>query len=203
MDTLRRLHRTTQKTYEYNLGPASSFQRELDELIRRSQSSASNDDDGNGGGENAAELTKKIDSLLSKMRGLKRKLVELSTASDKATRTAQARLTHLTRLPPTLTHPSYAKWARKRLSHQLVDYCLRSTPPLKRTAAALAKEEGIEDLVDQETWVVLDKVEGALRNNKLEEVLSWAGENRVALKKLKVSRASVSAQANHVPIAQN
>lgn len=177
VDSLRRLHRTTQKTFEYNLGPASSFQRELDELIRRSNSASTED---------VLELTKKIDALLAKMRGLKRKLTDLSTASDTATRTAQARLTHLSRLPPTLTHPSYPNWARKRLSHQLVDYCLRSTPPLKRTAEALAREEGIEDLVDQETWVMLGKVEGALRDNKLEDVLSWVGENRVALKKLKV-----------------
>lgn len=178
------MQRTTQKTYEYNLGPGSSFRRELDDLLRRSASASTPDD--------SAELTKKIDALLSKMRGLKRKLVDLSKSSTAASSTAQARLTHLARLPPSLAHPSYPRWARRRLSQQLADYCLRVTPPLKRTADSLAREEGIEELVDVETWVVLGKVEAALRGGRLEEVLGWIGENRVALKKLRVRRRALT-----------
>jgi macrophage erythroblast attacher len=133
-----------------------------------------------------AEMLKSVDGMLSRMRGLKRKLADLEKQSDRNIRVVQTRLDHLAALPASMDTPEYAAWARKRLSHHLVDYFHRTSPPLKQTAMALAEEEGIADLVDDELWDEMAKVERGLDEQSLDEILSWVGENRTALKKTKV-----------------
>lgn len=184
--------------YEYNLGPTSAFQKDLDGLLRQSaiaSTSTSAGDTADGGEAERAEMLKTVDGMLSKMRGLKRKLAGLSEESSAATRVASARLDHLAALPDSIDAQGYPTWARRRLSHQLSDYFLRSCPPLKRSAAVLAREEGIEDLVDVELWDELAKAENGLREGRLEEVLSWVGENKTALRKMKVSGLESSSSA--------
>lgn len=134
-----------------------------------------------------AEMLKTVDGMLSRMRGLKRKLADLELQSEKSLRVVQTRIDHLAALPESMDSPEYAGWARKRLSHHLVDYFHRASPPLKRSAKALAEEEGIVDLVDDELWDEMAKVERGLDEQSLDEILSWVGENRTALKKTKVS----------------
>ncbi|ORY73266.1 CTLH/CRA C-terminal to lish motif domain-domain-containing protein [Leucosporidium creatinivorum] len=188
VDNLRRLQKVTQKFYEHNLGPTSTFQRDLDDVLRKSavaSSSTSSADTPDGGAAQRAEMLKTVEGMLTKMRNTKRKLAELSAQSAAATQVASARLDHLAALPDSSDAAGYPAWARKRLSHQLSDYFLRSTPPLKRSAAVLAREEGIEELVDVELWEELAKAEKGLREGRLEEVLSWVGENRTTLKKMK------------------
>lgn len=180
VDNLRKVQKVTQKTYEYNLGPTSAFQKDLDELLRKSAASST------VAPEQQAEMLKTIDGMLSKMRGLKRKMTDLSNQSHTANRVATTRLNHLTSLPDTVDAPTYPSWARRRLSHQLTDYFLRASPPLKQSALVLAKEEGIEELMDLELWEELSKAEDGLRAGRLDEVLSWVGENRTALRKMKV-----------------
>lgn len=172
------------------MGPTSTFQRDLDDVLRKSavaSSSTSSADTPDGGDAQRAEMLKTVEAMLTKMRNTKRKLAELSAQSAAATQVASARLDHLAALPDSSEAADYPAWARKRLSHQLSDYFLRSTPPLKRSAAVLAREEGIEELVDVELWEELAKAEKGLREGRLEEVLNWVGENRTTLKKMKVS----------------
>lgn len=191
MDNLRRLQRVTQRMYEHNLGPASTFQKDLNELLDKSASasgSTSSSDLVEGAAEQQrVEMLKTVDAMLSKMRATKRKLAELSTQSNAATRVANARLDHLAALPDSIDSAGYPTWARRRLNQQLGDYFLRATPPLKRSAEVLAREEGVQDLVDGELWEELAKAEKGLREGRLEEVLSWVGENKTALRKMKVS----------------
>ena len=132
----------------------------------------------------------RVDAMMARMRTLKRKLADLGTQSDRALRVAQARVDHLAALPDSIQQPEYAPWARRRLSHQLVDYFLRANPPLKDTARLLADHEGIADLVDDDLWDDMAKVERGLDEHRLDDVLSWVGENRTALKKLKVRSLS-------------
>lgn len=172
------------------MGPTSTFQRDLDDVLRKSaiaSSSTSSADTPDGGEAQRAEMLKTVEGMLTKMRNTKRKLADLSAQSAAATQVASARLDHLAALPDSSEAAGYPAWARKRLSHQLSDYFLRSTPPLKKSAAVLAREEGIEELVDVELWEELAKAEKGLREGRLEEVLSWVGENRTTLKKMKVS----------------
>lgn len=184
MDNLRRMQKVTQKTYEHNIGTGSALQRDMDDLLRKSAASSSVPIAGGA----QADMLKTVDSMLSKMRGLKRKLSELSTQSDAVVHVARTRCSYLAGVPESMDDPKYTPWARQRLSHQLADYFLRSTPPLKETATTLAKEEGIEELVDFELWDELAKAETGLREGRLEEVLGWVGENRSALRKSKVRR---------------
>ena len=96
VDTLRKLQKVTQKTYEHNLGGSSSaFQKDLDELLRKSAASASVPVSPAAQG----EMLKTVDSMLSKMRGLKRKLSELSTQSDQAVHVARTRCEYLASVP--------------------------------------------------------------------------------------------------------
>ncbi|KAK4705011.1 AAA family ATPase, partial [Phenoliferia sp. Uapishka_3] len=180
VDTLRKTQKVTQKTYEHNVGsPGSAFQKDLDDLLRKSAASASVPIAPDA----QADMLKTVDSMLSRMRGLKRKLSDLSTQSDAAVHVARTRCSYLSSVPASMDDQSYTPWARQRLSHQLADYFLRSTPPLKGTALTFAKEEGIEELVDFELWDDLAKAEAGLREGRLDEVLAWTGENRSALRK--------------------
>lgn len=164
------------------MGPASSFAKDLDELLRKSAAAPSPVLPP----DTQAEMLKTVDGMLSKMRSLKRKLSDLSSQSSAANHVASTRLSHLASLPESIDSPSYSPWARRRLSHHLADYFLRSNPPLKESALALAKEEGIEELVDFQVWDELAKAEDGLRRGSLSEVLTWVGENRSALRKMKV-----------------
>ncbi|BGP38595.1 GID complex subunit containing RING finger motif [Rhodotorula kratochvilovae] len=181
LDALRRVHKQTQKTYEYNLQPGSTFAKDLDALLATTAANA----DAPLADEQRADMLKSVDGMISRMRGLKRKLADLHTQSNRALDVVQSRIDHLAALPDSIESPQYPPWARRRLSHQLVDYFLRANPPLKETARALAREEGIEDLVDDELWDEMAKVEQGLDHSRLDEVLAWVGENRTALKKLK------------------
>ncbi|KAM0788530.1 hypothetical protein ACM66B_001658 [Microbotryomycetes sp. NB124-2] len=185
IDQMRKVHKATLKTFEYNLGPQSSFQRELDDLLRKTAATATASSTSSG--QHDPESLKKVDALLSKMRGLKRKLSELATQSGEASDCARARVEYLARVPPTTDDPGYSKWSRTRLSYHLTDYMLRSSPPLTRTAKVLATEQNVQKLVDFGLWSELHKAQDGLRQHKLDQVLSWVNDNRVALRKSKSS----------------
>ena len=174
----------TQKTYEHNLGPTSSFSKDLTELLSSTPVPSE---------ESQAERLKTLDGMLAKMRGLKRKLADLSTQSNAGIEGTRTRIQHLASLPPSLESPSYAPWARKRLSNHIAEHFMRSDPPLRKSAMCLAKEEDVEDLMDFSLWDELAKAEEGLRAGRLEEVLAWVGENRSALRKAKV-RTSIASR---------
>jgi hypothetical protein len=200
LDNLRKLQKTTAKSYEYNM---SQLEKELEQALVKSAKAASTSSSQLDPEERQAVL-KSVESMLSRMRGLKRKLVELEKQTETTNLIVKTRLDHLEAVPPTLEDPSYPAWAKKRLSHHLVDYMLRSSPPLLKSAQVLAKEENVEDLVDKELWDEMGKVEIALSEQKLDHVLSWVGENRTALKKLKVRSdqlaLKVDIQSDPVPV---
>ncbi|GAA5905337.1 glucose-induced degradation complex subunit FYV10 [Sporobolomyces salmoneus] len=181
LDNLRKLQKTTAKTYEYNM---TQLEKELDQVLVRTAKAASSESSQLDPTQRQA-VSKSVESMLSRMRGLKRKLVELEKQTESTNQIVKTRLDHLGAVPPTVEHATYPAWAKKRLSHHLVDYMLRASPPLKESARVLAQEENVEDLVDSELWDEMGKVETALAEKKLDEVLSWVGENRTALKKLK------------------
>lgn len=177
--------------------PASTLQKDLDALLQQTALQAAASSDHALSDEQRAQMLKSLDGMITRMRGLKRKLADLEGQSNRAVRVVQARLDHLAALPDAIDSPEYPAWARKRLSHHLVDYLLRANPPLRHTAQELAREEGIQDLVDDELWEEMAKVERGLEEGRLDEVLSWVGENRTALKKIKV----LSSRSFRVPFS--
>ena len=92
------------------------------------------------------------------MRGLKRKLNACSEEESRLHQQSQSRIKHLGELysMQSLDDVKYEEWSRTRLDRLLVDYLLRNG--YKESAQALAKEKGIEDLVDVESFVQMSRI---------------------------------------------
>lgn len=132
------------------------------------------------------DVLKNVDSMLARMRGLKRKL---SACSDEETRLQQqsrSRIGHLGELNgmQSLDDVKYEEWSRTRLDRLLVDYLLRYG--YKESATELAKEKGIEDLVDVETFVQMSRIRESLQNGRVTEALAWCYENKKELRRMEV-----------------
>ena len=180
LDQLRKQHKLAHKTWEHNLAPTSTFQTELDSVLDSLSATA---EPLTPPGQAAALAS--VDSLLSKMRALKRKLGDLSSQSAAVCAGTDRRLAHLDSVPHSITDPAYPPWARRRLNLQLAEHWLRADPPLRRSAEELVKEQDLQGMVDRERWDELAKCEAALGGGLVGEAMKWAGENRAALRKLR------------------
>lgn len=65
-----------------------------------------------------------------------------------------------------------------------MDYLLRNG--YKDSATALAKEKGINDLVDVETFIQMSRIRESLRNGRVTEALAWCNENKKDLRRMEV-----------------
>lgn len=125
-----------------------------------------------------------LDSMISKMQGLKRKLENLHEEEMRLHRSNRARLQHLQDLyeVQSLVDVKYDEWSRTRLSRLLVDYLLREG--YSESAAHLAASQGIEELVDVDAFVACHKIEKSLREGRNTQLaLNWCKENSKELKK--------------------
>lgn len=125
-----------------------------------------------------------LDSLISKMQGLKRKLEGLHEEEMRIHKSAKARLEHLQNLYDvnSLVDVKYDEWSRTRLSRLLVDYLLREG--YSESAAHLATSKGITDLVDVDAFVACHKIERSLREGMSTTLaLEWCKEHSKELKK--------------------
>lgn len=126
-----------------------------------------------------------IDSMISKMQGLKRKLESLHEEEVKIHRSNKARLQHLQHLyeVQSLVDVKYDEWSRIRLSRLLVDYLLREG--YSQSAAHLAASQGIEELVDVDAFVACHRIEKNLREEQSTTLaLNWCRDNAKELKKV-------------------
>ncbi|MCJ1330156.1 GID complex subunit containing RING finger motif [Thelotrema lepadinum] len=124
-----------------------------------------------------------IDSVLSRLHGLKRKLEVAREEEAKIQAQNRRRIEHLGELYKIqgLTDVKYEEWSRVRLNRLLVDYLLRMG--YVESAKALAKEKGIEELVDVDVFVQAHRVEESLRRGSTVEALAWCREHAVLMKK--------------------
>lgn len=120
------------------------------------------------------------------MRGLKRKLNACSEEEDRLHQQTRSRINHLGDLygMQSLDDVKYEQWSRTRLDRLLVDYLLRNG--YKESARALAKEKGIEDLVDADTFVQMSRIRESLQNGEVKEALAWCAENKKDLRRMEV-----------------
>ncbi|MCJ1361510.1 GID complex subunit containing RING finger motif [Acarospora aff. strigata] len=125
-----------------------------------------------------------LDSMIHRMSSLKRKLESLAGEEMLIQRQTRRRIRHLQDLYdiPSLADVKYDEWSRVRLNRLLVDYLLRSG--YGESAGALAREKGIEELVDLEVFVQCHRVESSLRGGRTAEALAWCGEHRMMMKKI-------------------
>jgi len=100
---------------------------------------------------------------------------------------SKKRIAHLQDLYtiPSLADEGYDQWSRVRLDRLLVDALLRSG--FGESARMLAREKGIEDLVDVDVFVQCARIETSLKRGSTTECLAWCSENRNTLRKIKVS----------------
>ncbi|TKA82445.1 Protein FYV10 [Cryomyces minteri] len=124
-----------------------------------------------------------LDTMLQRAQTLKRKLEALHADETTIHRQQRARLAHLQQLHdiPSLADVKYDEWSRVRLDRLLVDYMLRMG--YVESARLLAREKGIEELVDIEAFVACRRIEESLRQGRTGEALAWYADNKQALKK--------------------
>ena len=133
--------------------------------------------------------------MISRMQGLKRKMENLHEEEKVLHQHSKKRIQHLQDLYeiPSLADVKYDEWSRIRLNRLLVDYLLRSG--YGESARALAREKGIEELVDLDVFVQCHKIEESLRRRNTQECLAWCAEHRPMMRKISVrylSRAGKS-----------
>lgn len=124
--------------------------------------------------------------MLARMRGLKRKLTACQEEEARLQQQSASRIKHLGELwdMQSFDDVKYEQWSRTRLDRILVDYLLRQG--YNESATALSKEKGIEELVDVDTFVQMSRIRDSLKAQRVNEALSWCGENRKELKRLEV-----------------
>ncbi|KAI9847803.1 MAG: GID complex subunit containing RING finger motif [Sclerophora amabilis] len=135
-------------------------------------------------GDTAPNSLKSLDSMISRMQGLKRKLESLHDEEKTIHKHSRKRIQHLQDLYeiPSLVDVKYDEWSRVRLNRLLVDYMLRSG--YGESAKALAREKNIEELVDVEVFMQCNRIESSLKSMRTQECLAWCMENKQALKKV-------------------
>ncbi|KAJ1551384.1 GID complex subunit containing RING finger motif, partial [Cladochytrium tenue] len=137
------------------------------------------------GGTSPGESVKAVDAMITRIQTLKRKLDESKAEEALFVNRSRIRLEHLNELSQLTTEdsPEYERWSGIRQDRILVEYALREGYP--ETATLIAREAGIENLVDIELFSQARRVEEGLRNHSCAECLLWCKENSSSLKKNK------------------
>ncbi|KAI4121464.1 MAG: hypothetical protein LQ347_006853 [Umbilicaria vellea] len=135
-------------------------------------------------GQDAPQTLASLDSMINRMQGLKRKMETLREEEKILYQHSKKRIQHLQDLYeiPSLADVKYDDWSRIRLNRLLVDYLLRSG--YGESARALAREKGIEELVDLDVFVQCHQIEESLRRRNTQECLAWCAEHRPMMRKI-------------------
>ncbi|KAL1957106.1 hypothetical protein VTO42DRAFT_6364 [Malbranchea cinnamomea] len=136
------------------------------------------------GNQNVEQTLASLDSMISRMQGLKRKMETLQEEEKRILTQSRRRIQHLEDLYkiPSLADVKYDEWSRIRLDRLLVDHMLRFG--YLESARQLAEEKGIGDLVDLDVFAQCQRIADSLRKGETKEALQWCGENKAALKKI-------------------
>ena len=139
------------------------------------------------GKSDTSQTLESLDAMISRMQGLKRKIEGLYEEEKILHEHSRKRIQHMQDLYeiPSLADVKYEEWSRIRLNRLLVDYLLRSG--YGDSARALAKEKGIEELVNLDVFVQCHSIEDSLRRRSTKECLTWCVEHRSMMKRTSVS----------------
>ncbi|KAI1335537.1 protein FYV10 [Xylariaceae sp. FL0016] len=132
------------------------------------------------------DVLKNLDAMITRARGVKRKLERFSDEETRLHRQEAARLEHLSDLYAmySVDDVKYEAWSRTRLDRLLVDYLLRQG--YNDSARALAHEKGIELLADLSIFEQMSSIRKALLNGSVQEALAWctAGDTKKILRNM-------------------
>lgn len=130
------------------------------------------------------DVLRSLDSMLARMRGVKRKLATCADDEARLHAHAAARIAHLDELyaMTSVDDVKYEAWSRKRLDRLLADYLLRHG--YNESAKELAQQRGMENLVDMDTFVAMSRIRDALVKGSVTEALAWCTDNKKELRKM-------------------
>ncbi|KAL2889887.1 Protein FYV10 [Ceratocystis lukuohia] len=125
-----------------------------------------------------------LDSMIQQVEALKKKLEGYAEEEERLISSLDARLTHVGNLYSFKTYQDsgYEAWSRVRLDRLMSDYLLQQG--FSDSAKELAKERGIEALVDIEPFETWNKIRTSLENHVVTEALAWCAENKKELRKM-------------------
>ncbi|CAA0834130.1 LisH/CRA/RING-U-box domains-containing protein [Striga hermonthica] len=121
----------------------------------------------------------RLNSLVSRLQGLKRKLEEGSRTEHLQAQRCRTRLEHL----ESAEVDNFPEWNCIRLKRILIDYMLRMS--YYETAVKLAESSDIQDLVDIDVFLEAKTVIDALQKKEVAPALLWCADNKSKLKKSK------------------
>ncbi|KAI1312107.1 CTLH/CRA C-terminal to lish motif domain-containing protein [Xylaria venustula] len=151
------------------------------------------------------DVLKTLDSMIARMRGVKRKLTAFSEEENRLHRHEEARVKHLTELYGmySVEDVKYEGWSRTRLDRLLTDYLLRQG--YIDSARALAKERGIDLLVDVDTFEQMNRIRKCLLNGSVQEALAWctAGDTKKELRKMDSNLEFMLRNQQYIELVRN
>ncbi|XP_064200185.1 E3 ubiquitin-protein transferase MAEA isoform X3 [Anguilla rostrata] len=123
-----------------------------------------------------------LDGVVEKLSALKRKAAESIQAEDESAKLCKRRIEHLKE--HSSDQPAAASvWKRKRMDRMMVEHLLRCG--YYNTAVKLARQSGIEDLVNIEMFLTAKEVEESLERQETATCLAWCHDNKSRLRKMK------------------
>ncbi|KAK9442591.1 negative regulation of gluconeogenesis, partial [Metarhizium majus ARSEF 297] len=130
------------------------------------------------------DVLRNIDTMITRMRGVKRKLTTYADEEARLHHQTAARITHLDELYSirSVDDVKYEAWSRRRLDRLLADYLLRHG--FNQSASELAEEKDMQDLVDVDTFVNMSRIREALLGGSVTEALAWCTDNKKELRKM-------------------
>ncbi|KAF3769644.1 hypothetical protein M406DRAFT_284066 [Cryphonectria parasitica EP155] len=136
------------------------------------------------GGTTPGDVLKNLDTMIARMRGIKRKLSACADEEARLYRQVDARAKHLSELHDirVFEDVKYEQWSRVRLDRLLVDYLMRQG--YEESAKALAEKKGVGDLVDIQTFQQVNRIRQSLLDHSVKEALDWCTENKKELRKM-------------------
>ncbi|KAL7408908.1 CTLH/CRA C-terminal to lish motif domain-containing protein [Mrakia frigida] len=173
LELLRRSFRTSQRSIEKDFIALNGLIGEL------KKSNGEGEEGGAGAGAGG-----KLDGGIERIKGLKRKLSDLLPSPSHPS-AMRPRLEHLSKVDEmgSMMDQGFEEYSEKRLLRYIVDYLIRTGR--HEEAKGLAKSRGIEDLVDIDLFLELQRIEKSIQAGSCSDALAWCGENRGTLKKMK------------------
>uniref|UniRef100_A0A8D3AE45 E3 ubiquitin-protein transferase MAEA n=1 Tax=Scophthalmus maximus TaxID=52904 RepID=A0A8D3AE45_SCOMX len=123
-----------------------------------------------------------LDGVVEKLSALKRKAAESIQAEDESAKLCKRRIEHL-KEHSSDQPASVNLWKKKRMDRMMVEHLLRCG--YYNTAVKLARQSGIEDLVNIEMFLTAKEVEESLERQETATCLAWCHDNKSRLRKMK------------------
>ncbi|XP_016050108.1 E3 ubiquitin-protein transferase MAEA isoform X1 [Erinaceus europaeus] len=167
-ETLNKRFRAAQKSIDRETSHVTMVVAELEKTL--------------GGCPAVDSVVSLLDGVVEKLSVLKRKAVESIQAEDESAKLCKRRIEHLKE--HSSDQPAAASlWKRQRMDRMMAEHLLRCG--YYNTAVRLARQSGIEDLVNIEMFLTAKEVEESLERRETATCLAWCHDNKSRLRKMK------------------